>query len=114
MTKKTRAGRMGVLEGCEWTVYACYIDKECGGREECSDFDVAAARVFEFRPPVAPRHRTEKSLIPLLVEKQYLRVEAEIQQSVECVLDVANVCGSAADDGIHERRLFRNRPAGEA
>src|SRR5580693_8267504 len=46
MTKKTRAGRMGVLEGCEWTVYACYIDKECGGREECSDFDVAAARVF--------------------------------------------------------------------
>ena len=38
----------------------------------------------------------------LLVEQQRLRVEAEIQQAIKRVFDVASVRGSLADDGIHE------------
>lgn len=48
-----------------------------------------------------------------LEEPRRLRVEAEIQQAVQRVLDAAGVPGLVADDGLDERRVFCYCPAGE-
>ena len=42
---------------------------------------------------------------------QRLRIEAHIQQAIQRVLDVVDVPGSDVDDGVHDGRVFRHRPA---
>jgi hypothetical protein len=48
-----------------------------------------------------------------LVEEQRFRVKAEIQQAVQRALDVADVPALVADNGIHEGRVLRHRPAND-